>query len=186
MCVLFAGHRRRQHCRGRGELKPLVCVCASTYTRTPPGGWQFLRGGRFAKTPCLSCCATPFPRVAQPPPAPAPGCGSKSITRGRGARPRAVHLRDIVSPYSTGWGDVQQCLRACGVVGCIDYKAVPDWLDPAECEKAKRAPPVNRISRSFAPLPLVPCSAAPWRGGGGWGDRRYAIEPQLWARPCKP
>lgn len=124
VCVLLPGTTAVSIAEAEASWSCLVCVRASTYT-IAAGGWH-----SYERRDCgrhrLPVVQRPSREHQRPPPPPRQRQQIKSE-----GRSSAVHLRDIVSPYSTGWGRTA-VPEVCGLVGCIDYKAVPDWLDPAE------------------------------------------------------
>lgn len=124
VCVVAGRHTRSALPRRAGAGG--VCVCQHLHTRSQPVGGIPKRRLRRHCPPVQAVVQRPSRASSRQPPPP-PAVANQS----GGARSPAVHLRDIVTPYSTGWGRTA-VPEACGRVGCIDYKAVPDWLDPAE------------------------------------------------------
>lgn len=124
----------------------------------------------------------------------ATGGSSKSPGRRRGARSSAVHLRDIVSPNSTGWGEHSSALElptlSLRVVGCIELQGEPltGSTRPSEKKQRQLLPSTEFPDPSCPPPLLAHYRAAPEPLGGVVHSRNqhyYATtttEPQMWAR----
>lgn len=168
VCVVVAGHHRRQHCRGRGELELLgVCACQHLHT-IAAGGWHCYE--RRLRTPSPPCCTTPFPRAS----APTTTRQRQQIKSEGGARLR--YICGILCHLTRRDGGVQQCLKCAEWwVALTTRQFLTGSTRPSEKKQSELLPSTEFPDPSPS---LVPCSAAPPPPGG----RNYTIEPQLWAR----
>lgn len=98
--------------------------------------------------------------------------GGQQIKPGRGASP-AVHLRDIVSPYSTGWGSTAVPEVCCGGwVASTTRQFLTGSTRPSEKKQSERLPSTEFPDPSHLSS-VVPCGAAPPGGVKGGVEWNY-------------
>lgn len=161
MCVVCRAPPPSALPRPRRAEAAGVCVCQHLHANT--AGWlAFLRGGRFGNA-MPSCCATPFPRVAQPPAQPAAAANQL----GGGALARVRYICGILCHLTRRDGGRTAVPEACGGwVALTTGQFLTGSTRPSVQKQSELLP-----STEFPdPSPSSYRVARPLEGGGGRGQ----------------